>query len=91
MNKWIFVLGIIGCSLLFFISGALVGYSVSQNNASDNPESSANGNRHTPSKNINPIIGRVVNKQVARLNSKTRIPTPSAITQAKKYKSMLMG
>ena len=90
MRKWIFVLGIFICSLLFFLSGALVGYSVSQKSVYD---TSADNDKpiHKASKNINPIIGRIINRQVSRLNTKTRIPTPKAVIQARKYKSMILG
>lgn len=90
MKKWVFILGIVGCSLLFFFSGTLVGYSVSQKSMQ---EEAVSGEKITrkPSKNINPIIGRIVQHQASRLNTKSRVPTPKAIIQARRYKSMIIG
>lgn len=90
MKKWIFVLGIVGCSLLFFFSGTLVGYSVSQKNIQEETVSGEKVTRK-PSKNINPLIGRIVHHQISRLNTKSRVPTPKAIIQARRYKSIIMG
>ncbi len=90
MKKWIFVLGIICCSLLFFLSGTLVGYSVSQNSIQEEVTSDGKITRK-PSKNINPIIGRIVHHQISRFNTKTRVPTPKAVVQARRYKSMIIG
>lgn len=88
MKKWIFIVGILGGSLLFFVSGTLVGYLTSEKNLISKIENSEKPTRK-PSKNINPIIGRIVDGQVTKLKSKTRIPTPSAVVKAKQFKAML--
>ena len=90
MKKWLLALAIFICCLLFFISGTLVGYSAGEKTAQESslvPEKEI----RKPSKNINPLIGRIINRQVSRLNSKTRIPTPKAVTQARQYKSRVVG
>lgn len=90
MRKWVFVLGIVCCSLLFFVAGTLIGYSVSQKKVHESIVSNEKSTRK-PSKNINPIIGRIVQHQISRFNTKTRIPTPKAIIQARRYKSIIIG
>ena len=87
MKKWIFIVGIFACSILFFISGTLVGYLKSEKNIQTEIEENNRPTRK-PSKHINPIIGRIVDRQVIRLKTKTRIPTPNAVVQANRFRSM---
>ncbi len=91
MKKWIFVVGIISCSLLFFISGTLVGYVTSEKVSQTAKESDKPTRK--PSKNINPILGRIIQYQTSRVTSQAmvRTPTPSAVLRAQQYKSQLMG
>lgn len=86
MKKWILATGIVGCSLLFFISGALVGYLTSEKIAMS-AETSKEKLLRKPSEKLTNLIGRVVNRQAIKLEAKVRTPTNGAIMKAKSFKS----
>lgn len=91
MKKWPFVVGIFGCSLLFFISGTLVGYNIYDKMEAATVQEPQKKKR-VPSvlgKVVSPLIGRVVDRKVNALNAKLRIPSSPAVQKALMYKSMI--
>lgn len=81
MRKWILVLGIFSCSLLFLVSGSFLGYLASEQKARETPEEKP---KRKPSENKDPIIGRITQTNIVSI-SKSRMPTPGAISQAQRY------
>lgn len=88
MKKWIIVVGLFGCSVLFFISGSFVGYLLSE--TKDNVTTQVKPKR-APSGKLEPILGRIVEIQKVELINKTRVPTPNAIYKAQQYKAQFIG
>ncbi|MDR3224140.1 MAG: hypothetical protein LBT03_00930 [Holosporales bacterium] len=70
------------CSLLFFVTGTLVGYAVNSQSSKTESEKIHPARKQ---KEQNPILGRVVNDQKQGLPSKVRIPSSPAIDMAKTY------
>lgn len=89
MKKWMFVVGILSCSILFFLSGTLFGLFTSEKAVQEAKE--ADKPVRKPSKTLNPIIGRIVQTQVSRYSTRTRVPTPSAVIKARQYKAEILG
>jgi hypothetical protein len=82
MKTWIFVIGIVSSSLLFFVSGTLVGYSVCHRQAKAGDSSKPH---RKPLPNPTNIIGKIVDRQAMSLTSRIRTPTPTAVEQAESY------
>ncbi|MBQ7524530.1 MAG: hypothetical protein IJT08_02905 [Alphaproteobacteria bacterium] len=74
MNKWFFVVGILFCSLLFFVSGTFVGYrtatSVPSTSASQKP-------LRRPSEDPAPLIGTVPVDEYSLYQPQTKVRRPS--------------
>jgi len=91
MKIWIFICGVLVCSLLFFTSGTLVGYSACEKKIK---EAAAEGSRpkRKPSvveKIAKPLIGMYVDRQSVALRGKVRMPSSPAIEKARMYKSVV--
>lgn len=84
MKKWILVLSLFGCSLLFFVSGSFLGYLSSEQKAKEKPQEKP---KRTPSKKLAPVFGRILARQKVKIIEKVRIPTPNAVLQAQRYKA----
>lgn len=89
MKKWFFVLGILGCSLLFFLSGTLLGYLTSEKLSQTSTVSEKPARK--PSKKLNPVIGRVLQTQSSLIPNRSRTPTPAAVSKAMQYKAQIAG
>ena len=84
MKKWILALSLIGCSLLFFVSGSFLGYLTLEQKAKETAPHKKPLRK--PSGQIIPIFGRVVQNQNVTLMDKGRSPTPTAVMRAQQYK-----
>jgi hypothetical protein len=74
MRAWMFILGFITCSVLFFLSGTLTGYLFSNKNQFEKVESTQKKQR-TPSKNFgSSLISNTIEMQKSVLLSKVRTP-----------------
>lgn len=88
MKKWILVLGLVGCSLLFFISGSFVGYLTFEQKTKETPQKKP---QRKPLGMIVPILGQVAqNKKVTMMN-KVRMPTPDAVMKAQQYQEQYLA
>ncbi|MDR3030785.1 MAG: hypothetical protein LBU35_00145 [Holosporales bacterium] len=89
MKKWIFILGILCCSVLFFLSGTLIGYSVREDCNSSSVRKNEKKKR-IPSAIIggllSPLVDRVVDNRIARIQSRLRTPSQPAIEKANGYR-----
>ncbi len=83
MKKWLLALSLVGCSLLFFVSGSFLGYLTSEQRIKEKPREKPH---RKPSGRIAPILGRVVQNQKVKIMAKVRIPRPSAVVKAQRYK-----
>jgi hypothetical protein len=70
----------------------IIGYSAYDKQIQDSYSKSEKPKR-TPNitKTTNPLIGRVVDVQTSKLQSKARLPTHPAIQQAQTYRAMMDG
>ena len=91
MKKWPFVVGIIVCSFLFFISGTLFGYNLYDKMEAATVSEPKKKNRlpSALSNVVSPLIGRMIDKKVSKVTAKLRIPSTPAVQKAYMYKSML--
>jgi hypothetical protein len=87
VSKLAIILGIIACSLLFFLSGTFTGYLIGE--TPREPPSSGNSEKpkRTPSTN-NPILGRVISSQQSKVMEKVRRPSPPAVDRARSYQNV---
>lgn len=81
MKKWILVLGIFGCSLLFLVSGSFLGYLASEQKAKATSETKP---KRQPSKRPVPVIGRITQTNIIPMST-LRMPTPEAINKARQF------
>lgn len=91
MRKWIFILGVIVCSILFFISGILSGYLYCEKSFAIEAEEKIKNPRKPSAEPKNILIGKIIGKQVGDIRKKARIPTIAAIQKAQKYRDKLTG
>jgi hypothetical protein len=74
MKAWVFVVGFITCSVLFFLSGTLTGYFFNSKAQSEKAESMKKEQR-TPSKNLgSSLISSTIEMQKSILLNKIRTP-----------------
>lgn len=91
MKIWVFICGVLVCSLLFFASGTLVGYSVCEKRIVQDKMEKKSPKRKpsTIEKVINPIVGSYAPSKMSALRSKVRIPSNPAIDKARQYSSVV--
>ncbi|MDR0744788.1 MAG: hypothetical protein LBE97_02430 [Holosporales bacterium] len=88
MKKWIFISGILACSILFFFSGTLIGYSVGSKNI-ESTEIEQNRKKRTPSRikgTFSPLIESIIQKHTSQIQSKIRMPSQLALEKANTIK-----
>lgn len=88
MKKWIIIIGLIATSLLFFVSGTLVGYHAYDKQIEESEKTGKPMRR--PSERLGQVFGKVIDKQGQRLQSKVRVPSNPAISKAKSFKSKVL-
>ena len=92
MKTWIFIASFFSCSLLFFISGSLVGYSICEKSIVKKELESVHKEPRKPSiieGVISPLVGRLTNRQIEVSKTRTRTPSTPAIQQANRYRELL--
>ncbi|MDR2459119.1 MAG: hypothetical protein LBD43_03440 [Holosporales bacterium] len=89
MSKLAIVLGIISCSVLFFLSGTFTGYLIGESPREKRAPVANKKSKRTPSMN-NPILGRIISSQQSRVMGKVRRPSNPAIDQVRSYQSTIV-
>ena len=91
-GKWTFIIGFFLSGGLFFLAGTLTGYSycekVYKKTATD--DNNENKTQRKPSdEHLTPglIVGKIVNKHVAKLRGNVRAPSTPAIKKARTYRN----
>ena len=88
--KWMFVCGFIVCNILFFLSGALVGYLYCEKEMAQTVAKKEKPKR-VPHKIANALIGNFVVKPgeetLSNLDQQVRTPSEQAINQAKDFEN----
>ena len=90
MKVWVFIGGVVVCSLLFFASGTLVGYHSYEKKIEE-----AKKEKKTPQRKPSamsqiaqramPLIGTSASSKVSSLQGKIRMPSSPAINTARQY------
>lgn len=91
MRKWMFVVGVIICAVLFFLSGTLTGYLYCEKSFAKTTTETIKNPRQPSSKPKNALIGRIIRKQTMDLKKKIRIPTNPALRKYQEYRDKLTG
>lgn len=91
MRKWVFVVGFLICSILFFLSGILTGYLYCEKSFANEAQEKIKFPRQASHRSKNALIGRIINKQIGDIRKKTRVPTIPALQKAQKYRDKLVG
>ncbi|MDR0695877.1 MAG: hypothetical protein LBF56_03905 [Holosporales bacterium] len=88
MKKWILILSVFTCGVLFFFSGTLIGYTTREKQ-SNYEETTIKKTQRTTSRNLNPLIGNIIRQRLNAPLAKYRMPTPPALQKAQGYRTLL--